>query len=523
MDFNQFQVIELCDLKLPEIPKRSRLYNLKILGLGTPHNESLTSYITRLAEAHCVPTKILLLSEILPLVKKNYVFDDDKHYDLSKISLCTGIKSRALNEIGLNASLFVKALEHLTKQNNLHFLTMLPYAQALDPKDLLRPFKAWCPLCYQEWLMSGHIVYEPLIWCLNIVNICIQHEERLQTQCPYCYRQNPFIESYSQPGYCSKCRKWLGSCKLKQKIESETFTAEKFKQELWIAKSIADLIAAAPSASHLSHNENLKKFMVDCINQATQGNVTDFARLIGKPPTTVHTWYTGKQRPKLRTILEICYYFKIPITNIFSGKFNDNEFNLKATSYFLEKSINAKVLYNKSITLQQIEQELINAISGYPPTSIKSICNKLGLKGTYQFYRHFPELSRCISSRYKEYSNNILKIKLIEELNNQESCPKSLREISRILGVNHTTLSKNFPDLCKLIVEKRTSYLHVNASKRKEEIEQEVREAILTLHSQGIRPDQRKVQELLKRPVVILDKIAQSTLKETLRSLGYLT
>ncbi len=67
---------ELWNLEKPLIPQHSRLYHLKPIGVGTPYVESLTGYVARLAEAHCVPTGILVLSEIAPFVKKGYVFDN---------------------------------------------------------------------------------------------------------------------------------------------------------------------------------------------------------------------------------------------------------------------------------------------------------------------------------------------------------------------------------------------------------------------------------------------------------------
>src|SRR5260370_42366230 len=42
------------DCTLPALPKRSRLYALKPLGIGTPFVESLSGYVARLADAHAV-------------------------------------------------------------------------------------------------------------------------------------------------------------------------------------------------------------------------------------------------------------------------------------------------------------------------------------------------------------------------------------------------------------------------------------------------------------------------------------
>ena len=57
---------ELWDLKPPTFSPRSRLFHLVPIGIGTPHVESLTSYVSRLAVAHSVPPGTLLAIEIGP-------------------------------------------------------------------------------------------------------------------------------------------------------------------------------------------------------------------------------------------------------------------------------------------------------------------------------------------------------------------------------------------------------------------------------------------------------------------------
>ncbi len=50
------------------IPKRSRLFCLEPIGVRTPLTESLSSYLTRLAQEHCVTPKKLIMGEIAPLI-----------------------------------------------------------------------------------------------------------------------------------------------------------------------------------------------------------------------------------------------------------------------------------------------------------------------------------------------------------------------------------------------------------------------------------------------------------------------
>jgi hypothetical protein len=63
------------DLELPASPPRSRLYSLEPIGIGTPGTESLTSYVSRLAEAHSVRVRELMVGELLPFLGRSHLAD----------------------------------------------------------------------------------------------------------------------------------------------------------------------------------------------------------------------------------------------------------------------------------------------------------------------------------------------------------------------------------------------------------------------------------------------------------------
>src|SRR4051812_30312421 len=62
-----------CDVMAPPIPSRSQLYYLSPVGVGTPAVESLTSYVMRLAQAHCVTTRTLVTDQLFPLYGRPYL------------------------------------------------------------------------------------------------------------------------------------------------------------------------------------------------------------------------------------------------------------------------------------------------------------------------------------------------------------------------------------------------------------------------------------------------------------------
>src|SRR5579872_336632 len=69
---SEAQLLELpqWDLAAERLPKRSRLYAPPPIGMGTAMGESLTSYLARLAAAHCVYPGILLREMILPMLQE---------------------------------------------------------------------------------------------------------------------------------------------------------------------------------------------------------------------------------------------------------------------------------------------------------------------------------------------------------------------------------------------------------------------------------------------------------------------
>jgi hypothetical protein len=73
------------------------------------------------------------------------------------------------------AKRWVAVLERATLQTNLRLLTLLPYEGVFSNARLFRRNRAWCPACYEDWRRTGAIVYEPLLWTIRLVGICLQH------------------------------------------------------------------------------------------------------------------------------------------------------------------------------------------------------------------------------------------------------------------------------------------------------------------------------------------------------------
>jgi hypothetical protein len=107
----------------------------------------------------------------------------------------------------------VDALEALTGRSDVRYATFTPWAHVVNVTPLLRRDKAWCPRCLAEWHRTGSVLYEPLVWAVEVVERCTHHGVPLVSQCPFtdCQARCSPVSERSHPGYCGVCARWLGT------------------------------------------------------------------------------------------------------------------------------------------------------------------------------------------------------------------------------------------------------------------------------------------------------------------------
>src|SRR5262245_37602369 len=103
------------DIALPAMPPRSRLYHLTPIGASAPEVESLTSFIMRLAAAHCVETGTLFAQEMALLINSSYFLKSETEPIAHALHLVKGIHT--VNGGGTAILRWVSALESLTCQS----------------------------------------------------------------------------------------------------------------------------------------------------------------------------------------------------------------------------------------------------------------------------------------------------------------------------------------------------------------------------------------------------------------------
>ena len=389
-DINELKIYDSLSLpKTWEIPKRSRLYPLRPIGIGTPYVESLTSYINRLSEAHCVFPRALITKIIVPELQRTFARKLTSR-GLNSLFL----RSHAINGYGEMAQDFVNVVESLTCSQNLRFITLLTWSEVLVWQGLLRKHKAWCPQCYREAFASGHQLYEQLIWSLKAVKVCPKHHLLLSETCPHCKQSMPLINWQSRAGFCSECGELLVDTN-----NTQSCNHNDTEKEDWIAKSLGNLIARTPTILESPSKTILRDNLVAAVDTLTEGNMAAFASWIKTPKNTFWGWYQGKSFPTLEALLNISWVLNISVLELLTHKIEFTslgEINRCTPS----NQKNAKRLSPKNFdskTVQKALVEVLNQSNSEIPT-IKEIAKKLGYERRL-ITKHFPKLCHAIVTK----------------------------------------------------------------------------------------------------------------------------
>lgn len=446
---DHLQACPMINLELPVMPPRSRLYPLAPIGLGTPQVEGLTSYLARLTRVHCVPLSKLLKLEIATVLDrpKNVCYDRFRS------------RVHALNGFYPWTQLTLAALEALTGRNDLRFLTMSPWRHVLGRTKLLRPHLAWCPRCYHEWRQSGQPLYQPLVWALDVVQVCVKHHQALGHCCPNadCQKRLPLINGPGQLGHCPFCHRWLGSGSAT--TQDGGWDEATWQWQRWVATQLGEVVAAAPNLPADPEAHTLAQNMRMRI---TSKQIYELERVSGLSASAPHGWMKGTHLPQLALLVRFCYPLELRLLDLFtpppaSQIWTDTDDDDQPGAQSRDRP---KV---EAVELRgQLERFLSDTQS--PPRPASQVAHQLGLSVT-TLYQVCPEQHRQIVARYRQYQQieqRQKRKKLAQDLRailaDDEAPPPSLQAVARRLQINPSTAKYLCPDLCRLIIDRYKTY-----------------------------------------------------------------
>jgi len=375
---NEFIIIEQHDNQ----KETSTLFNIEPIGIGTGYCESLTSYLVRLSEAHCIKVGILLNRIVGPALMKNYViqsaiFGGNRFYDGAK----------ALNGIDKNSLDLVIAIETLTLREDLINLTLKKWEQVFTNRALLKDSLNWCPSCLKEFDKQYGFKYFPLLWYIKPVQHCLKHHIKLIDVCQHCKRKIPILNRSSVNGICSYCRGDLAV------PISQNFKETISKKDRFIVQNISDLIVISENLNYKLDRDILYKK----ITYVSENYLNRFERILMKdldiPKTTFNYWLKGNSIPTLENLLNICFSTDISLKDfLFKEDFKPSIVNIK-------NSTNSPVKKNQKINYLKIEETLKSFQAGDEPISMEAISRRMEVSKR-TLYRNFPDLCKSLAERF---------------------------------------------------------------------------------------------------------------------------
>lgn len=484
--------------------KSSRLYSLQPIGVGTSMIESFTSYITRLAGAHCTTLGVLIAVEISPLLKKKYL--DSQRSRKIQGGPMLGI-AKSMDSTGQIANEWTQTLEKLTLRKDIHLLTMLPFSGFLSTRDLLRNRRAWCPLCYESMRNKQEIIYELLLWRLKAVIFCPIHNTLLQESCNSCGKDRlPILTSSTSSGFCHYCKQWLGYSKT-EKVISE----EDGQFQLSISKSVAEVLAISPYLYSSITRQSIKTNLNACIKHYTKGNISKFARLTNVSVRIISNWRNGTNLFRLDVLAQICQSLNLPLKQFWDS-------NIIWSNTLKSKDLNQTskgTQHKRAINLTEMKELLENAVNKKSPVpSLGQLVKDSGYDFGC-FKRHFPELCEQLKehySKYKKTEQNEFLVKMKAALN--EYPPPSVADLSRRFNRCVPTLYKSFATICYEITKKHKAYKENLRNAQRLAIIKEVKKIAIRLYKEGVYPSQKNVSQLMSKPGRINNEPAKTVLRE---------
>ncbi len=449
---------EIWEKSDPVRPPRSRLYALTPVGVGTSEVESLTSYLRRLAAAHGVTVSKLIQNEILPLCQPK-----------RGSSTFLGQKSRVVHGPGCSALEVTWALQRLTGQMQLTYLTFLPWADVIALDDMLRLERAWCPLCLEEQRQAEQPVVEPLLWTLQPIQLCVKHQFPLQSLCPHCQQPLPWLAAYSRPGFCSNCYTWLGLAPHPLPNPLADLTEAELFWQNWLAQALGYLLAATPTLPYTPRLEWFAFSLAHICAQIAQGQVDLLTQHLQAchlhlSADQIKDWLAEKTRPSFTAFFELAYCLQI------------EPFHL----------LNYHSLPHDPRPLR--------------PLNFKRSYSKADL-----FIANPHQLAQTLET----------------VLANDHNAPPSLTQLSQQLGFSNAHhLKTYFPEQTKLIKQRYQTYTQTMQTQRLASLRQDVRQAVFDLHAQGLDPTISRLNHYLGKPKINMNPHVRAAWKQARQELG---
>lgn len=370
----------LSELPEPVLASRTTLYRLEPIGLGSGARESLTSYLERLADAHCVSPRVL--ADVPTLGERTR----------KKFKSGSVLWSPCFNGGGVTSLEWVVVFGRLTGRTDLQALTLAPLDQIVNQTHLMGRHRRWCPECLRMAESSG-IVYTQLLWEIACVTACPLHEIEITGACSCNLTFDPRRRPKRSPGWCPRCGRLLSQVLPRRKACPD---------EVRIAQLTYELLAQPrfDQGGWVKSADRSRVFLESIIVRHFSGKAAWLAKSLGVSKGCLHGWMKGNHRPSLAWLIALAGRWGCSVANILDG---DAHATQAPSDPFLRRRRNS-VLKVPQAQHGKIAEHLAKVLADPDAPSLKVVALQLGIN--YDFLRnYFPEQAAAIVARHRAQQN----------------------------------------------------------------------------------------------------------------------
>jgi transcriptional regulator with XRE-family HTH domain len=436
----------------------------------------------RVAEAHTVSVRTLILKEIFP--------------DLSTMPTNTHFSGlHSLNGMSACFEQWVAILGKLTSRRDLWALTLLPWQRLLASDGILRRRRTWCPRCFWEWQRSGMPIYECLAWALAPVTVCPVHYVFLEQHCPHCRRPMLVLSAHAHPGFCAHCNGWLGD---DSDAPTSPASAPVMEDQLWIANQVGEFLALGNAVGNHDSPCHLLSNLQRMLVELARGNLQLLGRQTRISSAALNAWLTGKRLPSLALVIRLCQNLRAPINRLVMEEVlrTDPEWSALATSGSLATRRKQRVVMpqypitrvvrlgsippeERERAAAEIKARLETNLAMDEPLSILKLFQIMGYRSTSRGKAWFPALcaaTKAKRERQAEHRAETYRQELLCALT--EEPPPTIAQVALRLGISvpQLYLRHTCRELCKALAARSPDRHRVQRTKTEEALRRALEE-----------------------------------------------
>ncbi len=293
---------------------------------------------------------------------------------------------------------------------------------------------------------------------MRLVTVCPRHRTVLVNRCPSCQKSQPLLaRNNTRPFECTSCTTWLGGETFSVAVENEELLA--WQEGIW---TVLQELQAASLVAGMLRWEPFFKHLATSLKE--QKGYSQLAQATGIDRTNLYRWGddTDTYTPTLETVLKFCYVCKITPLQVMNGQ---------------------------PISLQQVVQRGAELHALLPRRQHQRV-----------------DRERCQA--------------LLQAILDGREEPLGVYQVAERLGYEACQLRYHFPEECKLVTQRAKAYRKQRKAQRLAQICEQVRQAVISVHSQDGYPSQRKLRPLLPGGLMRMPE-AKEAWRATLRELGF--